>query len=148
MTNPPHVLVLMLAFALAGCATHGGTRPVAAASALDWRPPDRYEFTLDSSCGFRAFVGKFEVVVADGEVVEADGIDQNARQFLRDQSVDDVRTLSELLQQAADAESDGADIVEVRTGEDGHPTEITLDWSTEADDDEVCYQVTDYAPRS
>ena len=148
MSNPPYVLVLMLTFVMAGCATQGGQRSVAASSALDWRPPDRYEFTLDLSCGFRAFVGKFEVVVADGEVVEAQGIDQNARQFLQDQSVDDVRTLSELLQQAADADADGADIVEVHTGEDGHPTEITLDWSTEAEDDEVCYQITEYAPSS
>jgi hypothetical protein len=60
VTNPSYVLALTLALVLTGCATQDGTPVASASSALDWRPPDRYEFTLDSSCGFRSFVGRFD----------------------------------------------------------------------------------------
>jgi hypothetical protein len=65
-----------------------------------------------------------------------------------DEHRDQVPTLSGLLQEARDAEAQGADMAEVIFDEsDGHPVTIEIDWDTNATDDEACYQVSQYNGR-
>lgn len=138
---------LVLLLTLSGC-----SNSEEASSIPSWPAPDAYEFTLDSSCGERALIGEFRVVVEGGSVVEVEGLDESARAMLENRSSDAVPdavpTLSELLDQAADASEQGADAVEVQSNDDGRPTEIDIDWDTNAIDDEACYEITDYSAAS
>lgn len=130
--------VLILLIALAGC---GSPR---ASNVPSWQAPDGYEFTLDSSCGERSLIGKFRVVVENGSVAEAEGLDESGRALFEHGFGDDVPTLSELLDQAATAEEEGADVVEVEATDEGRPTAIDIDWDSNATDDEACYRITAY----
>lgn len=136
------VPVLILLLTLAGCADSD------VSSTPSWQAPDAYEFTLDSSCGERALIGKFRVVVESGSVVEAEGLDESGRAVFDHGFGDEVPTLSGLLDRAADAEEQGADVVEVQATDDGRPTEIDIDWDANAIDDEACYQITGYSAAS
>ncbi len=111
--------VLALLLVLVGC----GDPQVS--NIPNWQAPDAYEFTVDSACGERALIGRFHVVVEDGSVVEAEGLDD-----------------------AAIAKAEGAEIVEVQATEDGRPSAIDINWDTDAIDDEACYRITDYSAGS
>ena len=110
-----------------------------------WQAPDAYVFTVESSCGERSLIGKFRVVVEDGSVVEAEGLDEPGRALFEHGPGDEVPTLSELLDEAAAAQEEGADVVEVEVTDEGRPTEINIDWETDATDDEACYEITGYS---
>lgn len=137
------VPVLVLLLTLAGCGN-----PEEASSIPSWQAPDAYEFTLGSSCGERALIGEFRVTVENGSVVEAEGLNESGQAMLEHGFDDEVPTLSELLDRAANASEQGADVVEVQATDDGRPTEIDIDWDTNAIDDEACYQITDYSVAS
>ena len=111
----------------------------------DWEAPGDYEFTLRSSCGERNLIGEFRIVVASGSVAGVEALDERGRAVLEHGLRHEVPTLSELLQNAATAAEQGADVVEVRTADDGRPTEITIDGRTRVVDDEECYTVTQYS---
>jgi len=140
--------VLILLIALAGCGDPGASNSSEASNIPSWQAPDAYEFALDSSCGERSLIGKFRVVVENGSVVEADGLDESGRALFEHGAEDDVPTLSKLLDQAATAEEEGADVVEVEATDEGRPTAIDIDWDSNADDDEACYRITAYSTMS
>lgn len=133
------MLMFVLLLALAGC---GDSET---ASIPSWQAPDAYEFTLKSACGERTLIGKFRVAVESGSVVEAEGLDDSGRAVFEHGMGDEVPTLSELLDEAAKAKEQGADVVEIQATDDGRPTEINIDWDINAIDDEACYQVTGYS---
>lgn len=134
-------LLLLIATALVACGTTT-QRPLTA----EWSAPERYEFVVESSCGERGFLGRYHVVVEDGEVSDATGHDDPAQRLLADEERrNQVPTLSELLNEAQDARAEGADVVEVTFDEsDGHPSAIEIDWDANAIDDEACYAISDY----
>lgn len=145
-TQPLPILLLLLA--LAGCGHPGASNSSEASSIPSWQAPHAYEFTLDSSCGERSLIGKFHVVVQAGSVVEAEGLDESGRALFEHGAEDDVPTLSDLLDQAATAEEEGADVVEVEATDEGRPTAIDIDWDSIAIDDEACYRITSFSTTS
>lgn len=88
------------------------------------------------------------IVVENGSVVEAEGLDESGRALFEHGFEDDVPTLAELLEQAAAAEAEEADIVEVESTDEGRPTAIDIDWDSNATDDEACYRIIDYRTAS
>lgn len=131
---------------LGGCGGPSDTAPAGTGTGNEgWQPPADYEFVLESSCGERALIGTFGVVIEDGEVAEAEALDESAESLLTSLGVERVPSLGELLDQASTAREEGADVVDVTTDpSDGHPTRIDIDWDTNAVDDEECYVVSDY----
>ena len=154
---------LVLVVALTGCArvpaTGGGGASVPAPDAVPaaapasapaakrgWTEPAAYKFTLTSTCGERALIGRFRVTVASGMVTRTEGLDNAARKALMLRLAKLVPTLGQLLDEAATARRDGADEVVVRMDPaDGHPTAIRIDPRRDAIDDESCYDISDYS---
>jgi hypothetical protein len=137
-------LVASAALPLTGCAVaSGGTTP--GADAGTWKEPDSYAFTLESACGERDLIGTFRMTVVNGMVTAAEGRDEPGRRLLRQRMPHQMPTLTGLLNEARQAQRDGADVVETRVDPaDGHPTKITIDHERAAMDDEACYTVSDF----
>lgn len=109
-----------------------------------WTVPAKYGFTLDSRCGERALIGRFQVTVQDDKVVRATGLDDSSRRALMLRVADLVPTLRQLEAQAESARSEGTGVVKIeRDAGDAHPTKIEIDRSS-AIDDEECYTIEDY----
>ena len=112
---------------------------------IAWTVPAKYVFTLDSQCGERALIGRFQVTVQDDKVVRAEGLDDSARRALMLRIADLIPTLRQLEAQAEKARGEGAEVVVIeRDAGDAHPTKITIDESRDAVDDEECYTIEDY----
>ncbi|MEU4219451.1 DUF6174 domain-containing protein [Actinoplanes sp. NPDC026623] len=110
-----------------------------------WAVPAKYGFTLESECGERALIGRFQVTVVDDKVVHAAGLDDSARRALMLRLADLVPTLKQLETEAETARRQGADeVVLERDPFDAHPTKIAIDPSSSAVDDEECYTIEDY----
>jgi hypothetical protein len=136
----PAILLLTVTGACAGPAAN-----VTAEPPLTWTAPAKYGFTLDSRCGERALIGRFQVTVQDDRVVRTEGLDDAARRALMLRIADLVPTLSGLEAEAETARRQGADVVRVeRDPGDAHPTKITIDPELNAVDDEACYTIEDY----
>ncbi|MFI7539908.1 DUF6174 domain-containing protein [Actinoplanes sp. NPDC049599] len=138
------VLPAILLGTLTG-ACAGAEPNVMQTSAPTWTTPAKYGFTLDSQCGERALIGRFQVTVENNKVVRATGLDDAARRALMLRMADLVPTLNALEAEAETARRDGADVVEiVRDPVDLHPTRIKIDPERNAIDDEACYTIEDY----
>lgn len=152
---------IVLVVALTGCAqtaaTGGGAAsarepaaapasPSAPAGKRGWTEPPAYKFTLTSTCGERALIGRFRVTVASGAVIRTEGLDDAARKALMLRLSKLVPTLGQLLAEADTARRQGADEVVVHVDRaDGHPTSIRIDPDRDAIDDESCYDISDYS---
>ena len=141
MARTPTALMMAAMVLLSACAGADGSE---ASSIRSWQAPDAYRFTVESSCGERSFIGKFRVLVENGSIAEVEGLDEAGRALIG-HGVEKVPTLSELLDEADSAEEEGADVVEVEATDDGRPTDIKIDWETDATDDEACYAITGYS---
>ena len=136
----PAFLLLSLAAACGEPQAGPGQAPPAT-----WTPPAKYAFVLSSQCGERALIGRFRVTVQDDRVVDSAGLDDSSRRALMLRMADLVPTLRKLEQQAETARQAGADEVLIeRDPADAHPTKITIDYETNAIDDEACYTIEDY----
>lgn len=120
-------VALLLLLTMAGCGPDTTASSAGTSSAASWEAPDRYEFTLDSSCGERWLLGRFCVTVNGGDVAEVEALDEQAAGVLSDdRGRESVETLTALLNEAAVARREGADIVEVEMADDGHRAALTL----------------------
>ncbi|MFJ9585292.1 DUF6174 domain-containing protein [Streptomyces acidicola] len=138
--------VTALAVLLTGAAAACGTEPAErAGSTARWAEPSSYSYTLESSEGERALIGRFRVTVRDGEVAEAVGLDESGERVVQ-RSLGDVPTIGGLLEECEQARAEGADTAEVEYADDGHPVRISLDWEENAIDDEALYVISDYEP--
>jgi hypothetical protein len=136
------VLPAMLLLALTGAC--GSEPSVMEEAPTTWTVPAKYGFTLDSQCGERALIGRFQVTVQDDKVVRAEGLDDSARRALMLRVADLVPTLRQLEAEAESARSEGKGVVKIeRDAGDAHPTKIEIDRSS-AIDDEECYTIEDY----
>jgi len=131
-----------------GCANQvdPGAPAPGASSPPAWTEPAAYKFTLTSSCGERALIGRFRTRVKSGLVTENEGLDESARRALMLRLSRLVPTLGELEAQAETARKEGADEVVIQVDPaDGHPTSITIDPDRNSMDDEECYTISDYS---
>ncbi|BFU47244.1 DUF6174 domain-containing protein [Krasilnikovia sp. MM14-A1004] len=155
--RPAKILCLaVVSAAIGGCAAQpgyaqpgyaeAGTAPeAAAATPRAWSEPQRYRFVLESSCGERTLLGRFEVTVEAGKVTRTVGLDDPARRALRLRLAELVPTLGQLAAEASTARHAGADEVVTESDPvDGHPVSIRIDPSRAALDDESCYAVSGY----
>lgn len=79
----------------------------------------------------------------------ARGLDESAATALNYMSRGEVPTLEDLVELARAAREGGADVAEVSYAEgDGHPRRIELDYNVGAIDDESCFEISRYRPRS
>lgn len=112
---------------------------------VGWEEPAEYAYTLESTQGERALIGKFRVTVRDGAVTKTVGLDDSARRLVA-QSPDQVPTIGALLEELNQARKENADKAEAEYAADGHPERITIDWLENAIDDEALYVISDYRP--
>jgi hypothetical protein len=139
---------IALMAALGGCANQAEISAAAPAPAgpTAWTEPPDYKFTLMSSCGERALIGRFKVTVSQGHVTRMEGLDDAARRAVMLRLAKLVPTLGELKAEADTARKEGADQVVVEVDPvDGHPTSIRIDPQANAIDDESCYDISDYS---
>jgi hypothetical protein len=150
--RPLLALVAAAALTLTGCGlARGGTTPGGdqrnrvGGDAETWQEPASYAFTLASACGERDLIGTFRLTVVDGMVTAAEGGDEPGRRLLLQRQPHLLPTLAGLLNEARQAQRDGADVVETLVDPaDGHPTKISIDYDRDAMDDEACYTISDY----
>ncbi len=141
-------IALATVLLLGACA---GTGPgPTAQSAAQWQEPAQYEYTVDSRCGERLLIGRFQITVADGKVTKAAGVDEAAQRIASDPKLlANLPTLKQLLDEYETARHEGAHVAKAEFDPaDGHPTKIELDPLKNSIDDEACYQISDYRPRT
>ena len=137
----------VLAALLGGCAGQQGINKVAAAATTApipvWTEPELYSYTLESSCGERALIGKFAVTVTDGRVTKTVGLDASSRRALMLRLSRLVPTLAQMAAEAETARAADADEVVIQHDPvDGHPVSIRIDPSRSTADDESCYEIS------
>jgi hypothetical protein len=89
--------------------------------------------------------GTFEMTVVDGKVTEA----TSSTGTLPETKLENFPTLKDLLDEYTTAQQNGAHLAKLQTdAADGHPTQIDLDPIKNAIDDEACYLISNYTPRS
>jgi hypothetical protein len=148
MKSDRALLAMAAAFLLAGCTWPFGQLGGTQAShnqSTTWTEPAAYRYTFTSTCGERMLVGTFEVTVEDGSVTAFRPLDAPAEAFPGTAS--DLPTLGDLQRRAQEASANDEAIVDLETDpDDGHPTQIDIDWLPNAIDDEECYAITSYHP--
>jgi hypothetical protein len=130
---------------VAGCAQQPQVLISATQPADEWKEPARYSYVLDSRCGERPLIGRFQVEVANGRVTRAIGLDESGRSAVARPSGDPVPTIGGLLAVWERARKGGAHVATVeRDPADGHPVRITIDRIKNAIDDEACFTISNY----
>ncbi|MFI1995496.1 DUF6174 domain-containing protein [Actinoplanes sp. NPDC020271] len=102
-------------------------------------PPD-YSYVLTSSCGERALLGTYEIVVVQGRVVSGTRID--APEILA--VPPEYPAVAELLDSALGAGADAH--VEFEADAAGLPARLTIDPDPNGIDDEECYRFSGITP--
>jgi hypothetical protein len=122
--------------------TTGATRDALTAAA-EHLPPS-YSYVLTSTCGERALLGRFRIVVRDRDtVVSGEPADAETNP---DANLDtgDYPSIAALLGVARDAGPDA--VVEFETDAAGLPRRLSIDNLPDAIDDEECYAFADIQP--
>jgi uncharacterized protein DUF6174 len=128
------IAIVLMALSVSGCSWSSRE-----SYAIPDLPAD-YRYTLTSSCGERALIGRYQVVVNDGAVSTAEPMDSDTPP----PRLADVPTLEGIVEKANQAESD-AD-VELELDDAGVPVSLSIDHDPDLIDDEECYDVTDFVP--
>jgi hypothetical protein len=101
--------------------------------------PSAYSLNLVSACGERSGLGTYKVTVTP-EGTTAEGT-------TRWSFGTDVQTVPDLFEFIDDADSGGAQVVDVTYNSDlGYPETISVDYMVNAIDDEACYTVKGFVP--
>jgi hypothetical protein len=130
------LLVLCLAFAVAGC-TSTPPPPGLLVSPPAWTEPASYHFVVDRKCGDQASLGRYRVTVANGEVTGTARID--GKTAAGEEEIE-VLSLGDLLDLAKTADEDGAEATISLDPSDGRPTEVRITRDTEE-----CFVISEYA---
>jgi hypothetical protein len=138
------LLAALVATAVAGCGDVGATRPQASepsdgGGATAWSEPDDYAYTLLTTCGERAGLGLFRLWVHDGHVERAKPL----RRWSDLLPLNEMPSIGDIVRIVADADRRGADQVRVTRAPDGRPRWVSIDYMSNAMDDEACFRVTD-----
>jgi hypothetical protein len=133
-------LTLTIVVALLAACSQPGPAP----SPSQWRPPDRYAYTLDSRCGEQLLIGRIRLWVDSGAVVHAEGLDEPGRR-LAEVPLENLPTLATLVGYYNDAVGSGSDVAVLEADPaDGHPRRIEIDHSERSMDDESCFAIDEY----
>jgi hypothetical protein len=125
-----------------------GYAPGQSIQPLDWPPPKRYAYTLDSRCGEQLLVGRIRLWVDGDTVVSAEGLD-DAGERLADRPLDKLPTLTTLVGYYNDSVASLADLVVLKQdGADGHPVRIEIYDHLGAMDDENCFSTSMITPQA
>lgn len=147
---PPLVGVGTIALA-AGCGVFGPTHVDGAAEAQrTWTSSgvDSYIVTMTSTCGERLMIGRFEVEVVDGSVTTVTGLDGPGRVAAEVPALPEVvPTIAELLDRLVSADSKHVPEASFDDAT-GIPTHVLFDPVPNGIDDEECYDLTDFTPRT
>jgi hypothetical protein len=141
----------MLALVSACTSTPSASTPTAAASevvaasAPPWTEPAKYGFVLERQCNGGPSLGRYQVAVENGQVVQADRID--GRTAAGEEEID-VPSLGELLDLAQTAADDGGEVTTKFDATDGHPIAVSFNVSDEGADGASCFTITGYKPAS
>ena len=127
---------------LAGCADIGGVTPNAGLG-HDWVEPDRYQYTMSSTCGERNGLGTFRLTVRDGDVVEAEKL----RRYSDLLPLAEMPTVGDILAIAEQADDEGADDVSVEWSDDGEPRARVDRLRDQLDRRRALLSVRDITPR-
>lgn len=138
MANVRTAVALIGLVVVTGCAAQVPVPAGHSSSSESAELPLDYTYLLASSCGERALLGDYRVVVRDGDVVEVAGLDPDHPYRPEPQ---DVPSLADLLRMAEEAEPDA--VVELETGPDGIPVSLSIDHVPNGVDDEECYEVSE-----
>ncbi len=140
-------LTMFAIVALAACdSSSSGGLGTPEIAGNDWDVPESYEFKVKSSCGERSLIGLFRIVVQNGYVAEAEGLDESGKALFKSGLGESIPTLEGLLEEAVEAQQVNADVLQVEFDpSDGHPTRINIDYNKDATDDEACYVITEYS---
>lgn len=145
--------VLLIGAAVGACGAGEESRafidggpPAESGIPTDWtRPGPDYSYTVDAGCGERGgLVGWYRIRVSEASVAEVWPLDQ----YSADVSPSAAPTIADLVDEAAQAERDGADKIVVTTSPQGYPQRILIDRDANAIDDEVCYTISDVVRES
>ncbi|WP_299518004.1 hypothetical protein [uncultured Serinicoccus sp.] len=112
------------------------------AGRIDWAAPDTYTFQVTSMCGERAFLGTFEIDVADGEVT---GIEPLRDRFgeSTDLVMDSAMTMEDIVEEA----NRGGVDPRVALDPDSTPRYVSLGRDLAQSDSATCYFIHDYSAR-
>lgn len=142
-------LALLLAFLLAACGGGGDGEdaPLSIAEARQlWSVvgPRDYRFTVRESC-FCAPEGPITVVVRNGAVASATYADGG--QAVSPERLAYLPTIDDLFDLVEDAQAhDAAEVRFVANSAYGYPEQIYIDYDHQMADEEVGYEVSDFAP--
>lgn len=138
MANVRTAVALIGLVVVTGCAAQVPVPAAPSSSSVSAELPLDYTYLLASSCGERALLGDYRVVVQDGDVVEVTGLDPD---YGYRPEPEDVPSLADLLRMAEEAEPDA--VVGLVTGADGVPVSLSIDHVPNGVDDEECYEVSE-----
>jgi hypothetical protein len=117
--------------------------PSPSSAAFEWKEPPDYLFTLDSSCGERALIGRFRVEVRDHVVVRVEGLNAQGRNVAASTDPSLFPTLANLMDMAVQARAAGAHEATFEFDpSDGNPTFVRIDRDLATIDDEECYAIS------
>jgi hypothetical protein len=153
-----------LVAAIGGCSSHDDTptwtnasptaaapKPVPANKAPAFAEPFQYSYTLTRGCDAKAPLGRYNIVVKSGDVVDSKRLGTSV-QASPSAEVDlgpaagqdgeeiDTPTLAQLITMARTAEDDGAEVTATYDAKNGHPVNLVI----KADDERECFAVSDY----
>jgi hypothetical protein len=141
MRVPSWIVAVALATGIAGCG-NSAEPPTGPVSVPVWQEPADYRFEATSGCGERWFIGRYRIVVADHEVVEATLENDDIWEPV--DGLDHVMTMGEMLAEGRSKEKTADRAVLRFDPVDGHPTLIDIDPRKNAIDEESCYEILDY----
>lgn len=133
------LLLTLASVVLGGCSLFGDDE--------GYSGPDDYAYTLHVGC-FCVVTGPLHITVRDGEVTDVELLEpsEDAPPPSEEEIAERALTLVELSDLAARARRE-ADDVDVRYDPTyGHPIELSIDWRSNATDDEFTYTASDYEP--
>lgn len=154
-----------LVAAVGGCSSHSddnptwtaasptasAPKPVSADKAPAFAEPFQYSYTLTRGCDAKAPLGRYNVVVKSGDVVDSKRLGASVQPSPsseadlgpaagQDGEEIDPPTLAQLITMARNAEDDGAQVTATYDAKNGRPVKLVI----KADDEQECFAVSDY----
>lgn len=133
-------LFVVIALGFSACGSTATTEPSTTdASQSKWSQAGitDYEWTYTSTCGESSWFTDDPVTVQ---------VTNDATEVVNGPEPLEVATVQKVLDLIAGAQTEGADDITAVYGDFGQPTQVTIDYFSDATDDEFCIDVTNFTP--